>query len=164
MAHVTTPTHHHPYGDWKRHGGRLRARRCGWLRRFLRDDRGAAGAELVLFTPLLLLALLTFVQFVLWSHATHIAQAAASQGLAAARTQNGTTAAGMASARQLLDQLAQGPLTGASVSAERTTESASVRITGTARAVVPYLRLAVHAEAAGPVERFVPEVNGFASP
>ncbi|WP_156093962.1 TadE/TadG family type IV pilus assembly protein [Lentzea aerocolonigenes] len=155
---MTTPTRHHR----KRHERRLAAaRHCGWLLRFLKEDRGAASADLVLFTPLLLLALLTFVQFALWSHATHIAQAAASQGLAATRAHNGTTAAGTASARQLLDQLAQGPLTGASASAERTTESASVRITGTASAVVPFLRLPVHAEAAGPVERFVPNVYGF---
>jgi Flp pilus assembly protein TadG len=129
------------------------------VRRILRDDRGAASADLVLFTPLLLLALLTIVQFVLWSHATHIAQAAASQGLAVTRAQNGTTAEGTASARHLLEQLAHGPLTDASVSAERTTESAAVRISGTAKAVVPFLRLPIHAEAAGPVERLTPVVE-----
>jgi Flp pilus assembly protein TadG len=46
----------------------------------LRGDRGAVSVELVLATPLLLLMLLAIVQFALWSHATHIAQAAASQG------------------------------------------------------------------------------------
>ncbi|MDQ3885870.1 MAG: pilus assembly protein, partial [Actinomycetota bacterium] len=66
-------------------------------------------------TPLLLLMLLAIVQFALWSHATHIAQAAASQGLAAARAQH-AAAAGSAGAQQMLDQLARGPLTGASVS------------------------------------------------
>ncbi|WP_229694148.1 TadE/TadG family type IV pilus assembly protein [Lentzea pudingi] len=162
---MTAPTRrHYPYGSGKRRGCRLGTRQRGCLQRILRDDRGAASADLVLFTPLLLLVLLTLVQFVLWSHATHIAQAAASQGLAVTRAQNGTAAAGIASAQQLLDQLARGPLTGASVNAERSTESASVRITGTARAVVPFLQLPVHAEAVGPVERFVPEVNGFASP
>lgn len=165
MAHVTAPTRrHHSCGSGKRRGCRLGTRQWGWLQRTLRDDRGAASADLVLFTPLLLLVLLTVVQFVLWSHATHIAQAAASQGLAVTRAQNGTAAAGTTSARQLLDQLARGPLTGASVNAERTSESASVRITGTARAVVPFLRLPIHAEAAGPVERFVPGVNGFVGP
>lgn len=163
MAHLTAPTQH-SHGCWKRRGCRLGVWHRRFLQRILQDDRGAASADLVLFTPLLLLVLLTLVQFVLWSHATHIAQAAASQGLAVIRAQNGTAAAGTASAQQLLDQLARGPLTGASVNAERTTESATVRITGTARAVVPFLRLPVHAEAAGPVERFMPEVNGFASP
>jgi cbb3-type cytochrome oxidase subunit 3 len=112
----------------------------------------------VIATPLLLLILLAIVQFALWSHATHIAQAAASQGLAVARAQNGTAAAGTASAQQLLDQLAQGPLTGTSVASERSAESASVRVSGTATSVVPFLSLPVHAEAAGPVERFVPDL------
>lgn len=163
MAHLTALAHD-PHGPWKRRCRRFGARQCGWLQRILLDDRGAISADLVLLTPLLLLMLLTIVQFVLWSHATHIAQAAASQGLAVTRAQHGTAAAGTASAWQLLDQLARGPLIGASVNAERTTVSASVRITGTARAVVPFLRLPIHAEAAGPVERFATEVNGFASP
>jgi Flp pilus assembly protein TadG len=133
-------------------------RRPDRLRRVLRGDRGAVSAELVIATPLLLLILLAIVQFALWSHATHIAQAAASQGLAAARAQHGTAAAGTAGAQQVLDQLAQGPLTGTSVASERGAESASVRVSGTATSVVPFLSLPVHAEAAGPVERFVPDL------
>ncbi len=121
-------------------------------------------AELVIAAPLLLLLLLAIVQFALWSHATHIAQAAASQGLAAARTQNGTAEAGMASAQQLLDQLADGPLADSAISADRTATSASVQITGTTTVVVPFLRLPVHAEAAGPVERFAPDLTGGQGP
>jgi Flp pilus assembly protein TadG len=135
--------------------------RASWrvrLRQALRGDRGAVTAELVIATPLLLLMLLAIVQFALWSHATHIAQAAASQGLATARAHNGTAAAGSASAQQMLDQLARGPLIGSSVNTDRTTTAASVRIAGTATPVVPFLRLPVHAEAAGPVERFVPDL------
>lgn len=121
-----------------------------------RGDRGAVSVELVIATPLVLLVLLAIVQFAVWSHATHIAQAAASQGLATARVQDGTAAAGTASAQQMLDQLARGPLSGASVNITRGADSASVRITGTATRVIPFLSLPVHAEAAGPVERFVP--------
>jgi hypothetical protein len=102
--------------------------------------------------------LMAIVQFALWSHATHIAQAAASQGLAVARAQNGTAAAGTSSARQLLDQLASGPLTGSAVTSDRSAASASVRVSGTATSVVPFLSLPVHAEAVGPVERFVPDL------
>ena len=110
--------------------------------------------------PLLLLLLLTIVQFALWSHATHIAQAAASQGLATARAHDGTPAAGTASAQLLLDQLAAGPLTGTSITCARNTVVASVRISGTATPVIPFLSLPVHAEATGPVERFVPDPTG----
>ena len=128
------------------------------LRRAVADDHGSVSAELVIATPLLLLMLLAIVQFALWSHATHIAQAAASQGLAAARAQNGTAAEGSASAQQMLDQLARGPLTGTAVTADRSATSAAIRISGTATSVTPFLHLPVHAEAVGPVERFVPNL------
>lgn len=134
------------------------------IRRFLRGDCGSVSAELVVATPLLLLMLLAIVQFALWSHATHIAQTAASQGLAVARAQNGTAAAGRTSAQQMLDQLAHGPLADPSVSADRTATEASIRISGTATSLLPFLNLPVHAEAVGPVERFVPDVNGFTKP
>lgn len=143
-----------------RHSRRSPATRGGWrrVRRALRGDRGSVSAELVIATPLLLMMLLAIVQFALWSHATHIAQAAASQGLAVARSQNGTAAAGTSSAQQLLDQLAGGPLTGSAVTSDRGAASASVNVSGTATSVVPFLTLPVHAEAVGPVERFVPDL------
>jgi Flp pilus assembly protein TadG len=136
--------------------------RCGTAltRRVLRGDRGSVSVELVIATPLLLLMLLAIIQFALWSHATHIAQAAASQGLAAARAQDGTAAEGSASAQQMLDQLDSGPLTDARVNADRSATVASVQISGTATSVVPFLHLRVHAEAVGPVERFVPDLAG----
>ncbi|MCE7009938.1 pilus assembly protein [Kibdelosporangium philippinense] len=129
------------------------------LRQALRGDRGAASVELVLGFPVVLLMLLTIAQFALWSHAMHIAQAAASQGLAAARAQNGTAAAGTASARQLLDELAHGPLASPTVIAQRGAESASIRVSGTATSILGFLTLPVHAEADGPVERFVPDAG-----
>lgn len=151
MPTMTTRARHHHHRHQSRRTGR-----GGRVRRLLHGDRGAVTVELVIATPLLLLLLLAIVQFALWSHATHIAQAAASQGLAAARVQDGTAAAGSASAQQMLDQLARGPLTGATVSTDRTATSASVQVSGAATSVVPFLTLPVHAEAAGPVERFVP--------
>lgn len=125
-------------------------------RRVLQSDRGSVSAELVIATPVLLLMLLAIVQFALWSHATHVAQAAASHGLAAARVQGSTAAAGSAAAQQMLDELASGPLTETSVHVERTATSAAVRISGTATSVIPFLHMPVHAEAEGPTERFVP--------
>ena len=139
---------------------RSRASGPGRMRRALRGDRGSVSVELVIATPLLLWMLLAIVQFALWSHATHIAQAAASQGLAAARVQGATTAAGNAGAQRMLDQLGQGPLTDTSVTSGRTADSASVVVTGVASSVIPFLRLPVHAEALGPLERFVPDVTG----
>lgn len=128
----------------------------GRRRDVLRGEDGSVSLELTVATPLLLFALLAIVQFALWSHATHIAQAAASQGLAAARVEGGGTSQGNAAARHMLDQLGTGPLVGGHVDVQRGADSASVRITGTAAAVIPFLHLPVHAEAAGPVERWLP--------
>jgi Flp pilus assembly protein TadG len=124
----------------------------------LHGDRGSVSAELVIATPLLLLMVLAIVQFALWSHATHIAQAAASQGLAGARVQNATAAQGTAGARHVLDQLGRGPLINTRIDTRRGADAASIRVSGEASAVIPFLHLAVHAEAVGPVERFVPDL------
>jgi len=143
------PSGHSPAVDSR---GRSCAR--GGVRRVPCGDGGGASVELVVASPVVLLVLLAVVQFALWSHATHIAQAAASQGLSSSRVQGGSAAAGAASARQVLDQLGSGPLIGTGISSDRGSESASVRVTGTATPVIPFLTLRVYAEATGPIERF----------
>ncbi|UJW32625.1 pilus assembly protein [Saccharothrix sp. AJ9571] len=129
------------------------------LRRALNGDRGEVTVELVIATPLLLLALLGIIQFALWSHATHVAQAAASQALAAARVQNGTASSGHTAGERLLDDLANGPLRERHLTVSRGATAVSVSIRGEAAAVLPGLRLPVHAEAAGEVERFLPDTT-----
>lgn len=140
--------------------GTPRAAAVRWL---LRGDRGSVGAELVIVTPLVLFLLLAIVQFALWSHAAHIAQAAAAHGLAAARVQYGTAAEGSAAAQRVLDQLGHGPLTSTRIHTTRGAEATSIQVSGHAIAVIPFLHLPVHAQATGPVERFVPEARGFAN-
>ncbi|MEU7474342.1 TadE family protein [Lentzea sp. NPDC042327] len=121
----------------------------------LTGDRGSATAQAVIVLPVAFLAFFAIVQFAMWSHATHIAQAAASHGLAAARAHNGSSAEGTAGARGVLADLGTGPLRDVDVLCERSSETALVQVLGTAKQVVPFLHLRVHAEAAGPVERFV---------
>jgi Flp pilus assembly protein TadG len=104
--------------------------------------------------PVMLLIVLTIVQFAIWSQASHIAQAAASQGLDTTRAYGGTTGAGQDQAQQILDQLDNGPLTGATVDVQRDGQSATVTISGTAESVVPFLHLPIRAHATGPVEAF----------
>jgi hypothetical protein len=115
-------------------------------------------ADIALATPLLMLILLTIVQFALWSHATHMAQTAAAEGLAATRIHTGTTADGEARALTTIAQLGDGPIRDVAVHASRGQEQARVEVTGVAATVIPF-RLPVHAEAAGPVERFVPDLG-----
>ncbi|VVJ21524.1 Uncharacterised protein [Amycolatopsis camponoti] len=128
------------------------------FRRALAGDRGEVSAELVIATPLLLLALLAIVQFALWSHAVHVAQAAASQALSVTRVQEGATSAGHDAGQRLLDDLVRGPLRSPRIEVVRTSTSASVSVEGEVVAVLPGVHLHVHAEAAGEVERFVPDV------
>lgn len=125
------------------------------VRRFHRDD-GTVGAQLVIATPLLLLLLLTIVQFALWSHATHIAHAAADQGLAATRTYDGSIGSGRAATTRMLDELAKGPLTNTSVEVNRGTINASVSVGGTVTQIIPIFRFPVHATVSGDIERFTP--------
>jgi Flp pilus assembly protein TadG len=117
------------------------------------DQRGAGTVELVIATPLLLLLILLIAQFALYMHATHIAQAAASQALSAARV-SGSAAAGNTEGQRILTQLGSGPLQGGSVNAQRGNTQTSVTITGTATSVIPFMTLTVHAEAVGPIEKF----------
>ncbi|MFE5565055.1 TadE/TadG family type IV pilus assembly protein [Amycolatopsis japonica] len=124
-------------------------------------DRGEATVELVIATPLLLLVLLAIIQFAVWSHATHVAQTAASQALAAARVQHGTADAGHAAGQRLLDELAAGPLREPRLAVDRNSTSVSVSVRGEAAAVLPGVHLHVHAETTGEVERFVPVVYEF---
>lgn len=126
------------------------------MQRFrLPNDRGSAPAQVVIMLPVAFLAFFLIVQFAMWSHATHIAQAAASHGLAAVRAHSGSPPDGAASAQSVLADLADGPLHDVTVRCERGSDTAMVQITGAAKQVVPFLSFPVHAEAAGPVERFV---------
>ncbi|WP_414944885.1 TadE/TadG family type IV pilus assembly protein [Amycolatopsis sp. cmx-11-32] len=133
---------------------------AGRIQRTVSGDRGEVTVELVIAMPLLLLMLLAIIQFAVWSHATHVAQAAASQALAAARTQDGTAGAGHAAGQRLLDDLAAGPLRDPRLTVARDATSVSVSIRGEAAAVLPGVHLHVHAETVGEVELFLPDIGG----
>ena len=121
-------------------------------------------ADIALAAPVLMLILLTIVQFALWSHATHMAQTAAAEGLSATRVYAGTTADGEARALNTIAQLGDGPLREVTVHAGRGPDQARVEVTGVTATVIPFLRLPVHAEAAGPVERFAPDIGDGTEP
>lgn len=130
-----------------------------FIRRIRLDQRGSGTAELTVAAPLLFLLFLLIAQFALYMHAVHIAQAAAAHGLSAARVSGGSAGSGTAAGQQLLTQLGSGPLRATSVSVQRGSDSASVQVQGKAVSVIPFMSLAVRAEAAGPVERFSTAVS-----
>jgi Flp pilus assembly protein TadG len=120
-------------------------------------DRGSAPVEVVIATPLVALLLLSVVQFGVWAHALHIAQAAANSGLQAARAYNGSAATGDSAARQLLDQTGGSIFTDRTVSVTRTATTVTVTVTGHAATVIPGVSLpvTVTVTVTGPVERVV---------
>jgi Tfp pilus assembly protein PilV len=102
---------------------------------------------------LLALLLLVVVQFGVWAHAQHIAQAAANEALQVARAYRSSAAAGDAQARELLDQSGGSILTDRAVTVTRTATTVTVTITGRAATVVPGVRASVRVSVTGPVER-----------
>ncbi|SDN05862.1 TadE family protein [Allokutzneria albata] len=130
-----------------------RTDRWGRLRRLLREENGSATVELVIAAPLVMLMVTLAFQIAVWAHATHIARAAATTGLAAARVVDATASHGEAAAQRVLDQLGAGPLRASRVALTRGQREVVVRVSGTATNILPGLRLPVRAEAAGPVQR-----------
>jgi Flp pilus assembly protein TadG len=127
-----------------------------------RSDGGAVSAELVIVTPLLMLLFLLVVQFALWQHAVHIAEAAAQRGAQSARLQGGTDAQGYADAQSATSQLGANLLVNPTVTVTHAAGVVRVQVSGTAEPVVPFLSLPVTAVVNGPVERFT--VPGAAAP
>jgi len=160
---MTTAAHHHRVCHRHRHArcvpgpaARLRAR---W-RRLARDgDRGGATVEFVIAVPVLMLMILFIVQAAVWMHATHVAQAAATRALDAGAAYGGSAAQGQSAGDATLAALGSGVLKDTQVTVIRTATEVRVDITGTAATVVPGVRWRVHASAAGPVERFVPDLR-----
>lgn len=132
----------------------ISALRRPFNRRMCGDEEGSASAELVIATPFLLLLILAIVQFALWEHATHVATAAAQQGLAAGRVEGGSAAVGQNQAQVVLDQLGRSVLVGPDIAASRSAVTTTVTVTGHAEGVLPFVSLPVHATATGSTERY----------
>ncbi len=121
-----------------------------------RTERGAATAELVIATPLLLLLVLGIIQFALWQHATHVAQAAAQEGARAARLDGGSGDAGRSTAQSFLDQLGSQVIVSPSIEVTQTALTSRVVVTGSAEQVIPILTLPVRGVSEGSREVFTP--------
>ena len=131
----------------------VRFSRRGQRRPDRAGDTGVATVEFVLAVPVLLFCVLLVIQFGLWAHAAHVAQAAAQEGARSARVEMGTEAAGEERAKSILSK-ADGVVSNARVDVMRTDDVARVEVEGTAVAVVPGIDLPVRAVSSGPVERF----------
>jgi Flp pilus assembly protein TadG len=111
----------------------------------------------VLVFPALIALITLVVQFAIWEHAEHVAQAAAQDGAQAARLFGATAAAGEARAKEVLAQTGSRIVLDPQVAANRDANLARIDISGSAPRLLPGLGLHVHASAAGPVEAFRPD-------
>ncbi|WJY53539.1 TadE/TadG family type IV pilus assembly protein [Streptomyces chengbuensis] len=123
-------------------------------------DEGAATTQLVLVVPAVLVLMLLTVQFALAWHAQHIAQYAAERGLAAARLQHATQAAGHEQARSSIHGLGSHVLTTPAISVHRGEKHVTVSVRGSVMPVVPGINLPATGTASGPVERLTNSDGG----
>ncbi len=121
-----------------------------------RRMRGEEGlAAFVVCIPAFFLAVLLAIQFALWSHASHLARAAAEQGASTAAAYGSTPAAGTAAAYQFIATAGPSSLTTPQVTTTTGTgNTVEVTITGRAQALIPWLSLGVSATSVEPVQQF----------
>jgi Flp pilus assembly protein TadG len=123
-------------------------------------DLGSTVVEVVVLVPLLMLLVLAAVQFVLWGHAEQVVQLAAAEANGAATVYGGTSGAGTRAAESVLSGAGSSVGGARVVVRQDTTGTTSVRVTGTAPAVLPGLDLAVSASVVGPRQRFIVGAGG----
>lgn len=109
----------------------------------------------VLVIPALLFLMMTVAQFVVYYHASHLATAAAQEGVRAAQVVDGSAADAEAQALDFLAQAGPNLVLGPTVAVTRTTDTARVAVRAQAPQLVPGITVDLEAVASGPVERFV---------
>lgn len=124
------------------------------MNRRRRAEEGDAVTEMVIVVPVLLLLIMTIVQFGLWYHAEQVVQAAAQEGLRAAGSLDGTPESGSDRAQRFLATTAASLIRDPVVQATRDDRVSLVEVSGTVVGVIPGLRMAVDARAVGPTESF----------
>ena len=107
--------------------------------------------------PVFFLLVVVGIQFALWSHAAHLARAAAEQGSQVASGYGSTTSAGTQAAYQFIDTTGPGTLTGAQVSTKTLSGgTAQVTVSGRAQAIIPWFHLSVSATSDAPIQEYRP--------
>nr|WP_277351633.1 TadE/TadG family type IV pilus assembly protein [Microbispora sp. CL1-1] len=125
--------------------------RCQVLR-----DRGAATLEMVILFPLLLLVVAAAVQAVFVYQAHSTAQAAAQEGVRAARTDGASRSAGPAAAVRFATRVGGAFLTHPDARAGGDAGTVEVVVTGRVPSFLPIAQWTVSEVARAPVERFIP--------
>ncbi len=137
--------------------GRTGARSRPESHRLTRGAAGGATVELVLVVPVLVFMIMIVIHVGLYWHATHVAQAAAAEGVRAARVVDGTASAGRTRAEQFVAIAAPTLLRDVTVTATRDGQHATLHVRATVQAVVPGLEFMVAVTTQSPVEQFRPD-------
>ena len=120
-----------------------------------RSETGLTSTELAVLMPVVIALVLVPFQVGLWWHAKQVADGAARQAVDAAQVEDGTETDGVDAAVRFLT--AAGNIENLSVSVTRSVDTVTVEVTGRAPRLIPGLDWQVSSQAAGPVERFIPE-------
>lgn len=122
------------------------------VRRF-RGERGSATSTAIVFPTFLLLVML-MVNVGYWFHARSVALAAARDGVAEARLQNSSIAAGISAAHTYAAVTGDTALLTPDVgSGGSTATTVCLTVSGKAPSIVPVFSLTVSRHACGPLER-----------
>jgi len=136
-----------------RRPGRLGACRSDRRGPTRRGEEGLAEFVVCLFAFFLLVV--AGVQFALWSHASHLARAAAEQGSQVASGYGSTESAGTQAAYQFIATTGPGTLTAPVVKTTTVTgDVARVTVTGRTQALIPWLDLPVSATSNAPIQEY----------
>src|SRR3954447_19830039 len=125
--------------------------------RRLSGETGAAAETVVIF-PVFIVLLLMIVQYALWLHASHVAQAAAQEGARIARMATvdgvGQERQGEDKAKSFLNALAPNIIDSPQVTGFRTNDTARIQVTGSGTSIIPGFTFTITKASEGPIERF----------
>ncbi len=124
-------------------------------RRADRRWNDAGLAEFVVCLPVFFLLVIAGIQYALWSHASHLARAAAEQGSQVASGYGSNPSAGTQAAQNFIATTGPGTLTNPQVSTSTLSGGvAQVTVTGRAQALIPWLDLTVSATSNAPIQEY----------
>ena len=110
--------------------------------------------EMAIVAPLVIFMVFAIVQFGMWYHASQVANAAAQEGVTIARAVDGTSGDGHDRAERFLLAASPSLAQRSTITVDRNANTARVDVRSVAPSVIPGVRLAVHAQAESPIERF----------
>lgn len=118
-----------------------------------RWEAGQASIQTAILLPVVILAIIVFVQATLWFAGRQVAIAAASEGARIAAAEGSTAQAGQTAAVQFAGSTGRGFLLVPGAIVTRTETTATVTVTGTTQSLVGGTGLSITQTASMPVER-----------